>query len=42
VAQRLEGVIGNVGRVGRLGGDEFQVIMPARSSAITWPIWPTR
>ncbi|MFD2782332.1 diguanylate cyclase domain-containing protein [Novosphingobium pokkalii] len=30
VAQRLEGVIGNVGRVGRLGGDEFQVIMPGK------------
>jgi len=30
VAQRLERVIGNVGRVGRLGGDEFQVIIPGK------------
>lgn len=30
VSQRLERVIGNVGRVGRLGGDEFQVIIPGK------------
>ena len=30
VAQRLERTIGAVGRVGRLGGDEFQVIVPGR------------
>jgi diguanylate cyclase (GGDEF)-like protein/PAS domain S-box-containing protein len=29
VAQRLERVIGPAGRCGRLGGDEFQVIIPA-------------
>ncbi|MEQ8412486.1 MAG: EAL domain-containing protein [Erythrobacter sp.] len=29
VAQRLERVIGPAGRCGRLGGDEFQVIVPA-------------
>ena len=28
VAQRLEQVVGKSGRVGRLGGDEFQVILP--------------
>ena len=30
VAQRLERSIGATGRVGRLGGDEFQVILPGR------------
>ncbi len=30
VAQRLVAVVGNRGRVGRLGGDEFQVILPGR------------
>ncbi|MEO7247672.1 MAG: EAL domain-containing protein [Novosphingobium sp.] len=28
VAERLRGVIGNEGEIGRLGGDEFQVILP--------------
>jgi predicted signal transduction protein with EAL and GGDEF domain len=31
VAQRLERVVGQAGRVGRLGGDEFQVIVPNRA-----------
>ncbi len=30
VASRLERTIGEYGRVGRLGGDEFQVILPGR------------
>ncbi|MCY1671315.1 EAL domain-containing protein [Novosphingobium sp. SL115] len=30
VAQRLERVVGSLGRVGRLGGDEFQVILPGK------------
>ncbi len=30
VAQRLERVVGKTGRVGRLGGDEFQVILPGK------------
>ncbi|MCP5396446.1 MAG: EAL domain-containing protein [Sphingomonadaceae bacterium] len=30
VSQRLERVVGKLGRVGRLGGDEFQVIIPGR------------
>ena len=30
VAQRLDRTIGKMGRVGRLGGDEFQVIIPGR------------
>jgi diguanylate cyclase (GGDEF)-like protein/PAS domain S-box-containing protein len=30
VAQRLERTVGKSGRVGRLGGDEFQVIVPNR------------
>ncbi|MFC3173410.1 EAL domain-containing protein [Novosphingobium bradum] len=32
VAQRLERVVESPGRVGRLGGDEFQVIVPGRST----------
>ncbi|MGZ3256021.1 MAG: EAL domain-containing protein [Croceibacterium sp.] len=31
VAQRLERTVGKSGRVGRLGGDEFQVIVPKRT-----------
>jgi diguanylate cyclase (GGDEF)-like protein/PAS domain S-box-containing protein len=31
VAQRLERAVGQAGRVGRLGGDEFQVIVPSRA-----------
>ncbi len=31
VAQRLERTVDSAGRVGRLGGDEFQVILPGRS-----------
>jgi diguanylate cyclase (GGDEF)-like protein/PAS domain S-box-containing protein len=31
VAQRLQSAIGTQGRVGRLGGDEFQVIVPGRA-----------
>ncbi|NML94136.1 EAL domain-containing protein [Novosphingobium olei] len=31
VAQRLERVIGKHGRVGRLGGDEFKVILPGKT-----------
>ncbi len=30
VAQRLERTVSDAGRVGRLGGDEFQVILPGR------------
>ncbi|MBB3858842.1 diguanylate cyclase (GGDEF)-like protein/PAS domain S-box-containing protein [Novosphingobium hassiacum] len=30
VAQRLERVVGKMGRVGRLGGDEFQMILPGK------------
>ena len=30
VAQRLQAAIGTLGRVGRLGGDEFQVVLPGR------------
>jgi len=30
VAQRLERTVGEAGRVGRLGGDEFQIIVPNR------------
>lgn len=29
VAQRLQRAVGNVGTVGRLGGDEFQIVLPA-------------
>jgi diguanylate cyclase (GGDEF)-like protein/PAS domain S-box-containing protein len=32
VAERLEATIGKHGRVGRLGGDEFQVILPGKNS----------
>jgi len=35
VAQRLERVVESPGRVGRLGGDEFQVIVPGRSARST-------
>jgi diguanylate cyclase (GGDEF)-like protein/PAS domain S-box-containing protein len=31
VAQRLERTVGQAGRVGRLGGDEFKVIVPGRT-----------
>jgi len=34
VAQRLERVVESPGRVGRLGGDEFQVIVPGRSTRL--------
>ncbi|UIP05572.1 EAL domain-containing protein [Erythrobacter sp. SDW2] len=30
VAQRIEVAVGEIGRVGRLGGDEFEVILPGR------------
>ncbi|WP_157573123.1 EAL domain-containing protein [Novosphingobium sp. AAP83] len=30
VSQRLERVVGQMGRVGRLGGDEFKVILPGK------------
>ncbi|WP_284125721.1 EAL domain-containing protein [Parerythrobacter aestuarii] len=30
VSQRLESTVGEMGRVGRLGGDEFEVILPGR------------
>jgi diguanylate cyclase (GGDEF)-like protein/PAS domain S-box-containing protein len=32
VSQRLQQIIGNAGHVGRLGGDEFQLILPAKDS----------
>lgn len=32
VAERLEHTVGKAGRVGRLGGDEFQVILPGYST----------
>jgi diguanylate cyclase (GGDEF)-like protein/PAS domain S-box-containing protein len=35
VAQRLERAIGGAGRCGRLGGDEFQVIVPGHQSRNT-------
>jgi predicted signal transduction protein with EAL and GGDEF domain len=31
VAQRLQAAVGDSGRVGRLGGDEFKVILPGRT-----------
>ena len=30
VAQRLQATVGTLGRVGRLGGDEFEVVLPGR------------
>ena len=30
VAERLEATVGQMGRVGRLGGDEFEVVLPGR------------
>jgi diguanylate cyclase (GGDEF)-like protein len=30
VAQRLLETVGDMGRVGRLGGDEFKIILPGR------------
>jgi len=32
VAQRLERAVGKLGRVGRLGGDEFKVVIPGRQT----------
>ncbi len=32
VSQRLQRIIGNAGHVGRLGGDEFQLILPGKDS----------
>ncbi len=32
VAQRLERAVGKLGQVGRLGGDEFKVVIPGRQS----------
>ena len=32
VSQRLERVVDRMGRVGRLGGDEFQIIVPGRNT----------
>jgi PAS domain S-box-containing protein len=37
VAQRLERGVGAAGRVGRLGGDEFEIIWPGGSSGRCWP-----
>jgi diguanylate cyclase (GGDEF)-like protein len=31
VAQRLQSTVGDAGRVGRLGGDEFKVVIPGRT-----------
>ncbi len=33
VSQRLERSVGKIGQVGRLGGDEFKVIVPSKTSA---------
>ncbi len=33
VAQRLRAIVGEVGHVGRLGGDEFQVVIPGSKAA---------
>ncbi len=33
VSQRLERVVDRMGRVGRLGGDEFQIIVPGRNTS---------
>ena len=35
VSDRLQGVVGERGRVGRLGGDEFEVIVPGRTERET-------
>ena len=35
VAQRLERTVGKMGQVGRLGGDEFKVIIPDRVDRVT-------
>src|SRR5690606_38419023 len=32
VAQRLERAVGKLGQVGRLGGDEFKVVLPGRQT----------
>ncbi len=41
VARRLERVVGDIGLVGRLGGDEFQILLPgidARDRLASWRI----
>jgi len=35
VAQRLERTVGNMGQVGRLGGDEFKVVVPGKHNRQT-------
>jgi diguanylate cyclase (GGDEF)-like protein len=35
VAQRLERTVGEAGRVGRLGGDEFKVVIPGRTDRVS-------
>ncbi|WP_459789279.1 EAL domain-containing protein [Alteriqipengyuania sp. 357] len=35
VGRRLEKVVGSLGTVGRIGGDEFQVVVPYRCEAVT-------